>query len=85
PFYGGVCPVAIVWRASWPDERVLRGRLATIQAQMNDALQRTALILVGPVLACDDFQESSLYAVGYDRRFRPQSADSPFASSEDQP
>src|SRR6202453_4409450 len=31
PFYGGDCPVAIVWRASWPDERVIRGTLATIQ------------------------------------------------------
>ncbi|WP_252109380.1 MULTISPECIES: precorrin-4 C(11)-methyltransferase [unclassified Halomonas] len=82
PFYGGDCPVAIVWRASWPDERVLLGRLATIEAQMGEAVQRTALILVGPVLECDDFQESSLYAVGYDRRFRPQSADSPFAHDD---
>ncbi|WP_447928701.1 precorrin-4 C(11)-methyltransferase [Vreelandella sp. EE27] len=82
PYYGPECPVAIVWRASWPDERVLRGRLANIEAQMGDALQRTALILVGPVLESADFQESSLYAVGYDRRFRPQSADSPFASGE---
>ena len=48
-------------------------------------MQRTALILVGPVLESEDFQESSLYAVGYDRRFRPQSADSPFATaSQDQ-
>ncbi|WP_447957704.1 precorrin-4 C(11)-methyltransferase [Vreelandella sp. EE7] len=85
PYYGPECPVAIVWRASWPDERVLRGRLANIEAQMGDALQRTGLILVGPVLENDDFQESSLYAVGYDRRFRPQSADSPFVSGEGEP
>ncbi|MGP9687314.1 precorrin-4 C(11)-methyltransferase [Halomonas sp. AOP25-F1-15] len=81
PFYGPQCPVAIVWRASWPDERVVRGRLSSIEALAAGALQRTALILVGPVLENDDFQESSLYAVGYDRRFRPQSADSPFAGS----
>lgn len=85
PYYGEQCPVAIVWRASWPDERVVRGRLATIEALIDDTMQRTALILVGPVLESDDFQESSLYAVGYDRRFRPQSADSPFATaSQDQ-
>jgi len=30
PFYGPECPVAIVWRASWPDERIIRGTLATI-------------------------------------------------------
>ncbi|CAM0557777.1 precorrin-4 C(11)-methyltransferase [Vreelandella titanicae] len=85
PYYGEQCPVAIVWRASWPDERVVRGRLASIEALIDDTMQRTALILVGPVLESDDFQESSLYAVGYDRRFRPQSADSPFAAaSQDQ-
>ncbi|MFQ3788380.1 precorrin-4 C(11)-methyltransferase [Halomonas sp. A29] len=81
PFYGADCPVAIVWRASWPDERVVRGRLSTVVSQVDDAMQRTALILVGPVLGSEDFQESSLYAVGYDRRFRPQSADSPFADT----
>ncbi|WP_416137404.1 precorrin-4 C(11)-methyltransferase [Halomonas sp. HK25] len=81
PFYGGDCPTAIVWRASWPDERVIRGRLSTLASQLDDSLQRTALILVGPVLDSQDFQESSLYAVGYDRRFRPQSADSPFAAT----
>ena len=82
PYYGADCPVAIVWRASWPDERVVRGRLATVETLVDDALQRTALILVGPVLESEDFAESCLYAVGYDRRFRPQSADSPFAAGE---
>lgn len=81
PFYGGDCPVAIVWRASWPDERVVRGQLSTIASRVDDSLQRTAIILVGPVLGSEDFQESCLYALGYDRRFRPQSADSPFAGT----
>ncbi|PZN94289.1 MAG: precorrin-4 C(11)-methyltransferase [Hyphomicrobiales bacterium] len=72
PFYGAECPVAIVFRASWPDERVLRGTLATIASQVRDwGLERTALILVGPALATDDFGESALYSAGYDRRFRP--------------
>lgn len=81
PFYGPDCPVAIVWRASWPDERVIRGRLATIVSRADGSLQRTALILVGPALGNTDFQESCLYSLGYDRRFRPQSAESPFADS----
>lgn len=84
PHYGEECPVAIVWRASWPDEHVVRGRLSTVEALIDNTLQRTALILVGPVLESHDFQESSLYAVGYDRRFRPQSADSPFASCDEE-
>jgi precorrin-4/cobalt-precorrin-4 C11-methyltransferase len=80
---GADCPVAIVWRASWPDQRLERGTLATIVAAAHGAPERTALILVGRALAGDaDFAESSLYAPGYDRRFRPQSADSPFAADE---
>ena len=31
PFYGGECPIALVYRASWPDERIVRGTLATIE------------------------------------------------------
>ncbi|KRD96248.1 precorrin-4 C11-methyltransferase [Bosea sp. Root381] len=73
PFYGAECPVAVVFRASWPDERALRGTLATIAEQVREAaLERTALILVGPALASSDFGESALYSTGYDRRFRPR-------------
>lgn len=73
PFYGANCPVAIVFRASWPEERILRGRLADIADQVRAAeLERTALILVGPALAAEDFSESALYSTGYDRRFRPR-------------
>jgi len=71
PHYGADCPVAVVWRASWPDERVLRGSLATIEAQMVAEIDRTALILVGPALAAEGFAESRLYAGDYDRRYRP--------------
>ena len=73
PFYGADCPIALVWRASWPDERVLRATLATIEALAEQApMERTALILVGPALAAEDFRESALYDAGYDRRFRPR-------------
>ena len=79
PYYGEECPVAIVWRASWPDERKLYGTLSTIESLMDDAINRTALIMVGPVLAKAGFDNSCLYQAGYDRRFRPSQADSPFA------
>ncbi|KKW91968.1 precorrin-4 C(11)-methyltransferase [Sphingobium chungbukense] len=78
PHYGGACPVAIVWRASWPDQQIVRATLATVEGAAADGPERTALILIGPVLDNADFAESSLYAPGYDRRFRPSSADSPF-------
>lgn len=72
PFYGADCPVAIVFRASWPDERVLRGTLASIATLVQESgVERTALILVGPALGSEDFGESALYSTGYDRRFRP--------------
>lgn len=72
--YGADCPVAVVWRASWPDERVVRGTLADIAEQVGETMERTALILVGPALAAEGFDESRLYAPDYDRRFRPGGA-----------
>ena len=71
PLYGADCPVAIVVRASWPDERIVRGTLATIEALVAaEPIERTALILVGRALAAEDFRESSLYDPTYQRRFR---------------
>lgn len=71
PFYGAQCPVAIVARASWPDEMVLRGTLASIEEQFAaNPIERTALVLVGPALGQKDFRESALYDPDYRRRFR---------------
>ncbi len=79
PFYGEDCPIALVYRASWPDERVVRGSLATIEARAAETpMERTALILVGPALGAEDFRESALYDAGYDRRFRPRGDGEPF-------
>jgi precorrin-4/cobalt-precorrin-4 C11-methyltransferase len=73
PIYGADCPVAIVVRASWPDERVLRGTLATIAAMLAaEPAERTALVLVGPALAASGFRDSALYDPDYRRRFRPE-------------
>jgi len=71
PHYGADCPVAVVVRATWPDERIVEGTLATIVRQVaQDPIERTALILVGPVLAATDFRESALYDPDYRRRYR---------------
>jgi precorrin-4/cobalt-precorrin-4 C11-methyltransferase len=73
PFYGPECPVALVYRASWPDETIVRGTLADIETLAAPApMERTALILVGPSLGAEDFRESALYDASYDRRFRPR-------------
>jgi precorrin-4/cobalt-precorrin-4 C11-methyltransferase len=71
PHYGADCPVAIVWRASWPDQRIVRATLATLDAAFGVELERTALILVGRTLGSEEFAESRLYAADYDRRYRP--------------
>lgn len=83
PGYGADCPVAVVWRASWPEQRIVRGTLETIEGLVAGSMERTALILVGRALAGEGFAESSLYATEYDRRFRPQSADSIYADSKE--
>jgi precorrin-4/cobalt-precorrin-4 C11-methyltransferase len=69
PHYGADCPVALVVRASWPDERLIRATLATLLAAAA-GVERTALLLVGPALASEDFAESALYSPDYQRRFR---------------
>jgi precorrin-4/cobalt-precorrin-4 C11-methyltransferase len=72
PLYGAACPVAIVARASWPDQRILRGTLGSIRAAMTgEPIERTAVVLVGPALAAEGFRDSALYDPGYQRRFRP--------------
>ncbi|MBO9472676.1 precorrin-4 C(11)-methyltransferase [Shimia sp. R10_1] len=80
PAYGAGCPVAVVYRASWPDQQIIRTTLATLKADVTENITRTALILVGPALAGEGFDESCLYATEYDRRYRPQTADSPWSS-----
>lgn len=71
PHYGAECPVAVVYRATWPEERVIRGTLGTIAAELaKTPLERTALILVGKVLGARDFRNSALYDAAYQRRFR---------------
>ncbi|HWW34971.1 MAG TPA: precorrin-4 C(11)-methyltransferase [Xanthobacteraceae bacterium] len=71
PFYGATCPAAVVAQASAPEQRILRGTLADIAAKVAAArIERTALIMVGPALAAENFRDSALYDPDYRRRFR---------------
>ncbi len=71
PLYGADCPAAIVYRASWPDERVIRAPLGRLSEALQAApVERTALILVGQALGAEDFRDSALYDASYQRRFR---------------
>ncbi|ATQ68112.1 MULTISPECIES: precorrin-4 C(11)-methyltransferase [Methylosinus] len=71
PHYGPDCPAAVVWRASGPNECIVRAPLGRLAAAVGADPERTALILVGHTLGARDFADSRLYAADYDRRFRP--------------
>ena len=77
PHYGADCPLAVVFRASWPDQKVVRATLGTIETAIGTG-ERSALILVGRALGAEDFDESRLYAGDYDRRYRPVGTDPRF-------
>jgi precorrin-4/cobalt-precorrin-4 C11-methyltransferase len=68
PLYGEDCPVIVVFRASWPDQRILRGTLSTIHGIVRaSGIDRNALILVGRSLDQSPFGESYLYSTARDR------------------
>ena len=74
--YAPDTPVAVVYRATWPDERVITGTLADIAARVREAgLTRHALILVGPALrAARPATRSRLYAPEFAHAYRRRQA-----------
>ncbi|WP_024802125.1 precorrin-4 C(11)-methyltransferase [Nocardia sp. BMG51109] len=74
--YGADCPAAVVFRASQPDQLVLRGTLADIAGRVEAAgLRQAAVILVGRALAEPDrCVQSHLYDPARDRRHLPTSS-----------
>ena len=72
PYYGIKCPVAVIYRASWPDQKVIRGTLGDIRPKVRAAkITRTALIIVGKVLSDEEFKNSSLYDPSHAHLMRP--------------
>ena len=73
PHYGEDCPVAVAYRVGWPDELIIEGRLSDIRDKVKaTGITRTALIMVGRVLAPDDFDDSRLYAADHHHVLRPK-------------
>ena len=73
PLYGADCPVVIAVRVGWPDQAFVRGTLADIRAKAKVlGATRTALILVGRVLATTEFSDSRLYAADHHHVLRPK-------------
>ena len=73
PLYGADCPVVVLFRVGWPDQRVIRGTLADIKAKVKASkITRTALIFVGRVFGNRDFQDSRLYHEDHRHILRPR-------------
>jgi precorrin-4/cobalt-precorrin-4 C11-methyltransferase len=71
PHYGPDCPVAVVYRASWPDQQIIRGTLSDIWRKVRAAkITRTALVLVGPALGAHAFRDSALYDAAHEHILR---------------
>ena len=69
--YKSDTPIAVVYKASWPDEKIIKGTLETIVDQVKKAkITLTALILVGDVLQPGNFVDSRLYSKEYSHLFR---------------
>jgi precorrin-4/cobalt-precorrin-4 C11-methyltransferase len=86
PILGADTPVAVVYRATWPDQRIIRGTLASIREQVKAAgITRTALIMVGRVLGEAAFSESRLYAADHSHVLRPSTRASQDSASGTEP
>jgi precorrin-4/cobalt-precorrin-4 C11-methyltransferase len=71
PHYPADTPVALVYRASWPDERSHRSTLGRLLTEVKAKEWRlTTLLLVGRVLSREVAAESRLYAKDYPHIFR---------------
>ena len=75
--YTAETPVAVVYRATWPDQKIIRSTIATLVQDVKQArISRQALILVGWALAPGDAEDSGgehrshLYLPGYKHLFR---------------
>lgn len=64
-------PVAVVQKASWPDEKVVRGTLADIAGEVKDSgIEKTAIIVVGDVLGTFRVTPSKLYDAAFTHEYR---------------
>ena len=72
PHYGTECPVIVTYRATWPDQLIIRGTLQDIVQKVSDAkITRTAIIFVGYVFAEEvNFRNSALYDAAHEHILR---------------
>ncbi len=67
--YSPETPAAIVYRASWPEERIFVGTLATLP-ELAHGITKSALILAGDFLSDEAFPKSRLYDKNFSHEYR---------------
>lgn len=69
--YAPTTPIAVVEKASWPDQQIVRGTLADIAETIkNSQIKKTAMIVVGPALSQESTIVSKLYDAGFSHEYR---------------
>ena len=69
--YPGDTPAAIVYKATWPDEKVVRCSLAALKETADrEGIHKTALIVVGNTVAQTGYERSKLYDPAFTTGFR---------------
>ena len=69
--YPGDTPAAIVYKATWPDEKVVRCTVATLEETADrEGIHKTALIVVGNTVAQTGYERSKLYDPAFTTGFR---------------
>lgn len=73
PYYDAATPAAVVYKASWPDEKIMTGTISTIAVIIKkEQISRQAIIIVGKVINSRDFSNSKLYAHDFSHGYRQQ-------------
>lgn len=68
--YGEDTPVAVVYKATWPEEKIIHTTLKKLKEDMEDnGITKTALIIVGNVLG-DEYSRSKLYDAAFETEYR---------------
>lgn len=71
--YEETTPVAVVYKATWPDEKIIHTTLGSLPEKMKEEnISKTALIIVGDVLG-EEYEKSKLYDASFSTEFRKAS------------
>ena len=69
--YSGKTPAALVYKATWPEEEVYICMVETLyDTAVQHHITKTALVLVGDVIGCRDYEKSRLYAADFSTEYR---------------